>query len=153
MFHRLLCLNFGSKSQARHAQRLLLVAHIASDFTCVYCAFLEPQMYMNTVFLIFLSISLGNMTANVIDNVCSYQIGNMKGYNIVNPKLRSALYGQNCFIILQGILRLIVHKSKHSLWHCWLLSRLSTIVTTAKVESIGLRINTNTYRKIFHVKC
>ena len=40
------------------------MAHIASDFTCVYCAtavlepFFEPQMYMNSVFLIFQLVSL-----------------------------------------------------------------------------------------------
>ena len=28
---------FGSKFQARHAQRFMRVAHIASDFTCDYC--------------------------------------------------------------------------------------------------------------------
>ena len=41
IFHRLLCLNFGSKFLARHActaQCLLRLAHIASDFICVYCA-------------------------------------------------------------------------------------------------------------------
>ena len=50
-----ICLNFGSKFLARHAcmscTAPFVWAHIASDFTCVYCAadgnFLEPQMYMN----------------------------------------------------------------------------------------------------------
>ena len=37
IFHRLLFLNFGSKLLARHTQHLLCAAHIASDFTCVYC--------------------------------------------------------------------------------------------------------------------
>ena len=37
IFHRLLCLNFGSKFLARHAQHPLCEAHIVSDFTCVYC--------------------------------------------------------------------------------------------------------------------
>ena len=31
-----MCLNFDSEFLARHAQRLFCVAHIASDFTCVY---------------------------------------------------------------------------------------------------------------------
>ena len=38
IFHRLLCLNFGSKFQAKHAYSLLRAAQSASDFTCVYCA-------------------------------------------------------------------------------------------------------------------
>ena len=33
-----MCLNFGSKFLARHAQRLFCAAHIASNFTCVNCA-------------------------------------------------------------------------------------------------------------------
>ena len=37
IFHGLLCMYFGSKFQARHAQPLLYTANIASDFTCVYC--------------------------------------------------------------------------------------------------------------------
>ena len=31
-------MNFGSNFLERHTHRLLCVAHIASDFTCVYCA-------------------------------------------------------------------------------------------------------------------
>ena len=32
-----MCLNFGSKFLSRHAQHLLGAAHIASEFTCVFC--------------------------------------------------------------------------------------------------------------------
>ena len=59
-----MCLNFGSKFLARHSHCLLHTAHIASDFTCaVFTAqllepFLEPRMYMNSVFPIFPLVSL-----------------------------------------------------------------------------------------------
>ena len=65
IFYRLLCLNFGSKFLARHVQYLLYVAHIASDFSCVYCTvagtiFGTTDVYeLNSVFPIFLLVSLG----------------------------------------------------------------------------------------------
>ena len=41
IFDKLMCLNFGSKFLARHAHLLLCAAHMASDFTCVYCTAAE----------------------------------------------------------------------------------------------------------------
>ena len=59
-------MNFGSKFLARHAHHLLCADHIASDFTCVVFIalllepFLESQMYMDSVLLIFLLVSLNS---------------------------------------------------------------------------------------------
>ena len=62
LFHRLLCLNFGSKFLAKRAHRLLQAAHIASDVTRVYYTaagtiFGTTDVY-ESVFLIFLLVSL-----------------------------------------------------------------------------------------------
>ena len=54
IFHRLLCLNFGSTFQARHAHS----AFYSPVFTALLLEqFLEPQMYINSSFS-YLSISI-----------------------------------------------------------------------------------------------
>ena len=60
-FHRLLCLNFVFKFLARHAQRFLDSAHIASDFTCVICAAAGTIFGTTDVYVLgfsYLSISI-----------------------------------------------------------------------------------------------
>ena len=67
--HRLLCLNFGFKFLARQLQRLFCTAHIASDFTCVYCSAAGTILRTTDVYELdfsYLSISIFTLFVNKI---------------------------------------------------------------------------------------